>query len=222
VIIAGHHLCVRIVDFSVQLGSPILKLSPHSVYIYGSTLKSEINIKTFRRVVTAIILLILCIHILMASALTFLQGDFTFGKSKVARVYKYFIHLGPFYREEAIQSSPHFVILKNGEAVDVIQKHADEYKERPWKINQLAMRDYADRTTQAFFNTHYYSARRMEKSAGFKKLSRLTKAEFPDIKQGDSIRWIYFNRWYIPEEKSWINDTLYMHSFQWKMRSNGK
>jgi hypothetical protein len=185
-------------------------------------LKSEINIKTFRRIVTTGVLLILCVHILMASALTFLQGDFSFGKSKVARVYKYFIHLGPFYREEAIQSSPHFVIVNNGVAIDVIQQHADEYKSHPWKINQLSLRDYADRTTQAFFNTHYYSPKRMEKSSGFRKMSRMTKTAFPQIKAGDSVRWIYFNRWYIPDERTWINDTLYQHSFQWKVRSNGK
>lgn len=182
----------------------------------------NISVKTFRRIVTTAVVVILSVHILIASALTFLQGEITFGKSKFARVYKYFVHLGPFYREESIQSSPHFTVIHNGESKDLIQSYADEYRDKPWKINRLALRDYVDRTSQKFFTTNYYSERRMERSPGFRKLMRLSQQAHPDIKQGDSISWVYYNRWYVYQEKTWVNDTIFQYSFAWKGKTYGK
>ena len=180
-------------------------------------MKFEITIQTFRRIVTTGILIFLSIHIMIALAVTFFQGDFRLGNSKVVRLYQRFVHLGPFYRDEAIKSSPHLVILTNGKAIDPIQEQANEYQAHPWKINRLAMRDFVHRTSNAF-----YRVRNKERSAAFRKLSRVTKARYPDIQTGDSVSWVYFHKYYVPNERLWVNDTLFHYSFKWKVKPNGK
>jgi hypothetical protein len=172
-------------------------------------LKSDIVRTANTRVITIAILIVIMLHVAVALGLTFFPGQFTLGNSKVSRIYQYLVHLGPFYREEAIQTSPHLYVEVNGNTSDLIAMHLDNYYRKPWKINELTLRDNARRAADQF-----YRSRNKGKSTGATRLLKATAfALNPSVR--DTVRWIYLHRRYIPAQNSWHNDTLFNYRMTW-------
>jgi hypothetical protein len=168
------------------------------------------SISNFKKVTALVIAGCLTIHILIALSLTFFSHHFTTGSSKVGKLYEYLVHLGPFYREETIKSSPHFIVSANGETLDVIEKHASQFQYNVLKVHELTLRDHTRRAADAFLNSTNKNS-----SAGFRKLYQITEREFQNIKVGDDVSWYYILRWYHPKENTFSNDTLFVHHFTW-------
>lgn len=162
-----------------------------------------------KRVVTAGILIVLYVHLFFAVGLILIPDHINPGSSRPARIYKYLVHLGPFYREDAIQTSPHLIVEVNGTKTDLIAAHQQNYQSKPWKINELTLRDNARRGGDLFYNSGMKPG-----SKGFRKLQRATQAYLhPSV--NDSVSWTYFHRRYLRADNSWRNDTLFTYRFKW-------
>ena len=162
-----------------------------------------------KRIVTTAILIVLYVHLFFAIGLVFVPGHINPGSSRLARVYKYLVHLGPFYREDAIQTSPHLIVVVNGTKRNLIATHQQNYQNKPWKINELTLRDNVRRGGDLF-----YSSGTKPSSKGFRKLFRATQSDMsPSV--NDSVSWTYFHRRYIRADNTWRNDTLFNYHFKW-------
>src|SRR5262245_24369546 len=105
----------------------------------------EPDVTAFKKMTTLAVLAILLLHVVIVLLLTFVPVRSLLGKSRPARVYEHLIHLGPFYREESIQSSPHVILSYQGKQVDLVQQHHARYLGNPSLIHELLLRDYARR-----------------------------------------------------------------------------
>lgn len=163
----------------------------------------------FKRFVTIAILVVLYVHLFFAVGLIFVPAHINPGSSQLARIYRYLVHLGPFYREDAIQTSPHLVVEVNGIKTDLIAAHQGNYQNMPWKINELTLRDNVRRGSDLF-----YKSGMKPRSKGFRKLMRATEFTLsPSL--NDSVTWTYFHRRFIRAENTWRNDTLFRYDFKW-------
>jgi hypothetical protein len=158
-----------------------------------------------------VILVLLCVHVIIGLSLTFFPGIRLPGSSKVVRIYQYLVHLGPFYREEAIQTSPHFQVIVNGKTTDLIQAHFEEYRSHPWKMNELTLRDHVRRSADSF-----HHSRKQQGTASFRRLSRATEAVLPKISADDSVTWVYFHRRAFPQLHAFRADTVFVYHFKWQ------
>ena len=162
-----------------------------------------------KKIVTAAILIVLYVHLFFALGLVFIPDHINPGSSRIARIYKYLVHLGPFYREDAIQTSPHLIVTINEAKTDLIAAHQENYQNKPWKINELTLRDNLRRGADLF-----YRSRNKPGSRGFKKLFRATQAALAPM-ENDNVSWTYFHRRYLRAQNTWRNDTLFTHQFKW-------
>ncbi len=169
------------------------------------------NLARIRRVITIGILVFLALHLALALAMTFSNGRFRPGNSTLANAYDHLVHLGPFYREDAIKSSPHlYVQLNNGPATDLIAAHLNEYRNKPWKLNQLVLRDNARRSGDSFFRSRERSSSR----ALTKLKAATTNVVQPEIE--DKVRWIFLHRYHSIHDNTWKDDTLFNYPAYWK------
>ena len=162
---------------------------------------------TFRNVVTSIIVAGLVIHVALLLFLTFSGSAAPLGKSLPAKIYQHLFHLGTFYRESSIQASDHFVVgaLRDNDwnYIDVSRKHFDQYLKQPWRSHEITIRDYIrDQCLKL------ERAKQPQQSHSFRKLIRLTRAEFPQYNTSDSIRLLYIRRWYDIDYHSHKPDTI--------------
>jgi hypothetical protein len=164
----------------------------------------------WRKMLVMTAMFIICLHVTLALSLIFSPNAFLGANFKLARVYKYLVHLGPFFREESIQSSPHLIIEVNGEAKDVIQARAREYHLQPWKVNRLALRDYARRSADAF-----PKVKNKTNPAAYANLAKITANTFSTLQPGDSVRWTYYHKYYNAEENVFRCDTVFNTLFKW-------
>jgi hypothetical protein len=158
-----------------------------------------------------VILVLLCVHVVIALSLTFFIGNQNPGRSKAGRIYQYLVHLGPFYREEAIQTSPHFQVIVNGKTTDLIREHFEQYRSHPWQLNELTLRDHVRRSADSF-----HHSTKQQSSASFRRLRKATQVVLPDISANDSVTWVYFHRRAIPQLRSSRADTVFVYHFKWE------
>lgn len=164
----------------------------------------------FQKPFSIALLVILSIHVLFALGFTFIPGFSNNIQSSIGKVYSYLVHLGPFYREETIKSTPHFVAVVKDVEIDLIDFHARQYQTHPWKTNELILRDFVRRSADAF------SLRPDSRSSGaYLNLRRATSNYFPVMEQNDSVQWIYFHRYYNIESNSFSDDTVFAVHFSW-------
>jgi hypothetical protein len=162
-----------------------------------------------RRKITVIFLFILGAHLFISLALTFFPERHILGGTKVAVIYYYLVHIGPFYSEKAIESSPHFVVQVRGKEVDLISAHISQYQEKPWRINELTLGDHVRKTADAFRKHQAMGTR------AHLNLMAATRKILTEIQPGDSVRWVYYHRRYYPDNDTWNNDTVFQFRFKW-------
>jgi hypothetical protein len=130
----------------------------------------------------------LTIHVLIALYLTFSNAHYI-GYWGPFRTYQLFLHTGPFFSEDAIKSTTELKVsyYKDGEWRDlsVIQDHLRNYKDRPWRLHELLIRDYIRQNANGIYATEQKLG-----SPQLKKLNNYLFAEY-DIAGADSVRCLY-------------------------------
>jgi hypothetical protein len=155
-------------------------------------------------------LLFLTLHVSIVLAFTFFPETFSIGQSKFAKVYEHLVHLGPFYRESTIQSSPHLTVEVGGEGKDIIAHYASAYRSNPWEVNKLYLRDFTRRAADGFLKS------RNPRSEAYKNLLGITKRFYPQIRTGDEVTWKYYHQHYLPKTGGFRADTVFIHKFRWR------
>jgi hypothetical protein len=152
------------------------------------------------------------VHLIIALALTFSPKNVSLGRSKIGMFYDHLVHLGPFYREESIQSTPHFILKTPHSEQDLIVELTTTYQGAPWKVNRLALRDHIRKSCDGFLNS---GLRRQ--SITYRQLEEITTrfAREP-VEPGDSVSWIYYHRWYHANGNTWIDDTMFVYRLKWR------
>jgi hypothetical protein len=167
---------------------------------------NDIRIARLKRLAALTACCVLVVHVALSLYLTFSNRLTPLGKSLVARVYHHLIHLGPFFREDAIQISPHFIVAARRDEqwhyTDLMELHVQQYHESPWKTQHLTLRDFVRENARLLVK-----ARNNPQSLAFRKLSHIVREDV-DLRGTDSVKWIYINRWYDIKTKQIRPDTL--------------
>ena len=158
----------------------------------------DLQLKLFRHWVTVAVFLFLVCHISLVLLFTFVP-NFSVGRSSVASFYEHFVHLGPFFREASIQSSPHVVVSANGGSMDLIEEYQHRYNVSPIRPHNLVLRDHARKTADELLRNSHRAKR---------KLAELIQEVDPTIPLNDSVRLTYYHSWYNAESDTFQNDTL--------------
>ena len=157
--------------------------------------------------ITVSILIVLAIHLFLLIALTFFPKSFHLGHSKPAKVYEYLVHLGPFYREEAIRSTPHLVVSRGNQSTDIIVQHATAYQQNPWLLSEIFKRDYIRRFADQL------SSRSELDSVAFRRVYQLSQSSSNKL-SNDSTEWIYYHRYFQLATNTFVNDTVFHYKFR--------
>lgn len=154
----------------------------------------------------------LAVHVVIILFMTFSSAPDNMRRSMVARGYQYFVHIGPFFREDAIQASQHVVAgyLKNGSwiHIDMTDSLFQRYLRAPWKVDQLSIRDAIRENAR-----NLVGRKGWRKSGDLIQLQRHATHNYPWIENSDSLKIILITRWYKPELKRHIADTLFHQTF---------
>jgi hypothetical protein len=149
-------------------------------------------------------LMAISFHVLLSLYLTFIPGKKDIGSSPVAKFYKYFVHLGPFFQPDRLQYYRHFVVaLKSGgewREIDLTQIEVSAYRENLFATGHLTRRDFLNHTAREF----YVKGQKLN-SESFRKLHHFVRTECMANVNPDSVRWIFkqisSSRGAQPEEK---------------------
>lgn len=141
----------------------------------------------FRQIVTVAILFLFSVHLLIVAALTFAPRTMARPSSLPARLYAYFVHLGPFYREESIRSSPHVVVSTGEVTIDLIQEYHSQYLVNPWRADKLLLRDYTRRVADQLSTRE--PTRSLDRISNLPEISKM-------IGEKDSATLFYFHSFY--------------------------
>jgi hypothetical protein len=158
----------------------------------------------FRKILAASTVLLLILHVAIASYLTFSGNN---SRSNILlRSYHRFALIGPFFREETITSTPRFIVTswKNGkpESIEIFQALTREYHHRPWSTSTLVYRDYIRKSIP-------YRKSDIEKQT-LKKIVKITAPY--TIDDADSIQWMYMYQRFSSGDQL-IRDTVFTYSF---------
>jgi hypothetical protein len=166
----------------------------------------------FRKVLALLVTGVLVIHVVIILFLTFSPSPERAGNSMVARAYQHFIHIGPFFREDAIQASQHVVAgyFKQGEwnYIDLTDSLVHRYQNNPWKTQELSVRDRIRENARSLVGRKGW-----RESGEFRNLHHYARSRHPEIRESDSVSIIFVIRWYKPELKRHIPDTLFHLTF---------
>lgn len=147
------------------------------------------------------------IHGFIILYLTFASSAELAGGSVLARGYHHFVHIGPFFREDAIQASQHVVsgYYQDGRwrYINLTDSLVRRYLNAPWKTQQLSVRDRIREGAGSLAGKSGW-----RKSPEFRKLYHYAASEYPQLKSSDSVCMLFIVRWYKPELKKHVPDTL--------------
>lgn len=159
----------------------------------------DLQLKLFRCWIAVAVVVFLVGHVSVILLFTFVP-NFSAGNSRLAFFYEYFVHLGPFYREEAIQSSPHFEVEANGGKLDLIGEFEHRYNASPMRPDNLILRRHTRATAEAL-------SRNSRGALG--KVAKLIQEVDPTLPLTDSVTLIYYHSWYDAESGAFRNDTVF-------------
>lgn len=152
------------------------------------------------------------VHVAIILFLTFSPAPEKVGGSMVARAYQYFVHIGPFFREDAIQASQHVVASyqKEGEwnHIDLTDSLVQGYLRSPWQTQKLSLRDRIRENAR-----NLVGKKGWRNSGELKNVYRYAESRYPELSNSDSLGLIFIIRWYKPELKRHVADTLYQYTF---------
>jgi hypothetical protein len=160
----------------------------------------------FKQGITASVLAIIVVHVVVVMVLTFFPGLALHSTSKIGRFYSYFIHLGPFYREESIRSSPHVIVASKDREVDLVSEYHARYLKQPWRLDHLLLRDYARRSADKLATNH----RQKHSLESMATLAEKCDRVFATY---DSLHVSYIHKWYLPDADRWVSRTVYSTTF---------
>lgn len=167
---------------------------------------------TYRKVLAVLASGALLLHVMFILFLTFLSSPEQEGKSIVARAYQHFVHIGPFFREDAIKASQRLIsgYMKNGEwnYIDMTDSLVQRYLNNPWKTQELSVRDRIRESARRLVRKKGW-----RNSSDFRKLHHYAESRHPEIHDSDSLSFIFITRWYQPELNRHIPDTLFHLKF---------
>ena len=174
--------------------------------------KSSPRHAVFRKVLGVLVIGGLAVHVAIILFLTFSSPSPEQGTSIVARAYQHFVHIGPFFRDDAIQASQHVVTgyLRKGEwnYIDMTDTLVQRYLNNPWKTQELSIRDLIRESARNLVGKNGW-----RKSNDFRKLYHYAEGRYPEIRHSDSLSLIFIIRWYKPEQNQHIPDTLFHLTF---------
>lgn len=143
-----------------------------------------------RKTIGLAFLLAFVLHMLLSLYLTFVPGKKDIGSSAVAKFYKYFVHLGPFFQPDRLQYYRHFVVgLKSGDTwseINLTENEVTAYRANLFTVGHLTRRDFLNLTAREF----HMKGRKINSEA-FRKLDHFVRTECISDSQPDSIRWIF-------------------------------
>lgn len=170
------------------------------------------SFSAYRKVLAVLASGALLLHVMFILLLTFLSSPEQEGKSIVVRAYQHFVHIGPFFREDAIKASQRLIsgYMKNGEwnYINMTDSLVGRYLNNPWKTQELSVRDRIRESARGLVNKKGWRS-----SSDFRKLHQYAKSRHPEIKDSDSLSFIFITRWYQPELKQHVPDTLFHLKF---------
>lgn len=167
----------------------------------------------FKKVLAFTGLGLLAIHIVCSVYLTFLRPSGN-NRFTLIKYYQYFIHLGPFFREQNIQYSFHVLVNIADEnqqiirQIDLSEKIISAYSNKPWQFHQLTKEDFVRKSAlklaRAEGSENYAID---EKSETFIELRNFVLHEV-DTANGSVAQLILTKRRYVLSENKHAVDTL--------------
>jgi hypothetical protein len=137
----------------------------------------------------------------------------------VIKIYRQLVVLGPFFTESGIQDSHCLSIAyKQNDATwsspRVLSKESfSMYSEKPWQLNRLAYLGYERYLTHSISQSlTQHSIERVHNSNAFRELNEFLLEEIVKVPV-DSMRLIYTLNHYNPDTKSYVIDTVFVHSY---------
>jgi len=161
-------------------------------------------------------LIILFIHLCLATAAFLNPG----AVNPVIKVYRQLILLGPFFTESRIRHS-HFLsfqLLKDGkwsEVVEPSKAHFASYANAPWRTDKTALIAYERYLANAVSDLkERKSPEEIQRSKAFRELSAFLIGEYNGDKDlPDSVKLIYGLYEYIPADRKYNEDTLFVYTY---------
>src|SRR5690606_22239624 len=92
--------------------------------------------------------------------------------------------------------------------IDMTDSLVQRYLNNPWKSQELSIRDRIRESARSLVGKAGW-----QKSAEFRRLRYYTESRHPEIHNSDSLSLVYIVRWYKPELKQHIPDTLFHLKF---------
>jgi hypothetical protein len=164
-----------------------------------------------------IALSIIVLHIGLAF-LAIAFGD-RFIHNPVVKIYRQLVVLGPFFTESRIQDSHCLSITyKQNDTTwsspRVLSKESfSMYSEKPGQLNRLAYLGYERYLIHSISQSlTQHSIEKVHNSSPFRELNGFLLAEIVKVPV-DSMRLVYTLNHYIPDTKSYVTDTVFVHSY---------
>lgn len=113
---------------------------------------------------------IMVIHIGISLLIVFTGNKNLIGYSAPSKAYVFLVHLGPFFREEALEANPSLIVTtyrnKLQKSDEIFSGLIHSYYEKPWKTHQLLLKDFI-RTESNRMVSVSDSAKQVSKLSGF-------------------------------------------------------
>jgi hypothetical protein len=165
-------------------------------------MKGNVSSHPALKVLSIGLVTLILLHVIVSLVLVLYGDKSMLGRSRIAKAYVFFTHIGPFFREDAITSTAvlHLRSCCDGGSnyKDFLVEKVKEYRQRPWDPEPLLIRDFARNKA-----SRYYSSVHEEKEIALRQLKHLVLDGHPD-----STRLVvtYIQQWHSPREKT---DTLF-------------
>lgn len=174
--------------------------------------RSRSRLATFKKLLAVLVTGGICVHVGIILWLTFYPDKTKNPSSLIMRGYQHFIHIGPFFREDAIKSSKHVVVgyLKEGiwHHVDLTDTLVEQYFRSPWQVQKLTVRDRIGVHAEGLIRKKQW-----QRSRDFARLYEYFTMRHPEVQEGDSVSIALVVHWYKPELKRHVPDTLFYQTF---------